>query len=275
MGQWLSERLGQPFVIENRPGAGGNIGTEAVVRAPPDGYTLLLVARGERDQRDTLREAQFQFHPRHRAGRGHHARDRSSWWSIRRFRPRPFPSSSPMPRPIRARSTWRRPATAPPTHVAGELFKMMTGVNMVHVPYRGGAPALTDLIARPGAGDVRHLCRIDRAHQGRQAARAGGDDARRARRRCPTFRPSASSCRATRRAPGRASARRRKRRAEIVEKLNQEINAALADPKVKARLAELGGTPCLRARPPSSASSSPPKPRSGAKWCGAANIKPE
>ena len=71
MGQWLSERLGQPFVIENRPGAGGNIGTEAVVRAPADGYTLLMVASVERDQRDALRQAQFQFHPRHRAGRGH------------------------------------------------------------------------------------------------------------------------------------------------------------------------------------------------------------
>ena len=74
IGQWLSERLGQPFIIENRPGAGSNIGTEAVVRAPPDGYTLLLVSTGERDQRDALRQAQFQFHPRHRAGRGHHPR---------------------------------------------------------------------------------------------------------------------------------------------------------------------------------------------------------
>ena len=74
IGQWLSERLGQPFVIENRPGAGGNIGTEAVVRAPPDGYTLLLVTVGKRNQRDALRKAQFQFHPRHRAGRRHHPR---------------------------------------------------------------------------------------------------------------------------------------------------------------------------------------------------------
>ena len=146
MGQWLSERLGQQFVIENRPGAGSNIGTEAVVRAPPDGYTLLLVAFVERDQRDALRQAQFQFHPRHRAGRGHRPRAPASWWSIRRFRPRRFPSSSPTPRPIRARSTWRRPASEAAPHVAGELFKMMTGVNMVHVPYRGGAPALTDLL---------------------------------------------------------------------------------------------------------------------------------
>ena len=77
---------------------------------------------------------------------------RTSWRSIRRFRPGRFPSSSPTPRPIRARSTWRRPASAPRIHVAGELFKMMTGVDMVHVPYRGAAPALTDLHRRTGAG---------------------------------------------------------------------------------------------------------------------------
>ena len=74
MGQWLSERLGQPFVVENRPGAASNIATEAVVQCAADGYTLLLVTTSERDQRDALRQAQFQFHPRHRAGRRHHPR---------------------------------------------------------------------------------------------------------------------------------------------------------------------------------------------------------
>ena len=96
----------------------------------PDGYTLLLVDVGECHQRDALRQAQLRFHPRHRAGRGHRSLATTSWRSIRRFRPRRLPSSSPMPRPIRARSTWRRPATGPRTHVAGELFKMMAGVDM-------------------------------------------------------------------------------------------------------------------------------------------------
>ena len=145
------------------------------MRAPPDGYTLLLVSRAERDQRDALRQAQFQFHPRHRAGRGHHPRAQRHGGAIHRFRPRRFPSSSPMPRPIRARSTWRRPATAAPPHVSGELFKMMTGVNMVHVPYRGGGARADRPARRTGAGHVRRHAVVDRVHQGRQAARAGGD----------------------------------------------------------------------------------------------------
>ena len=80
IGQWLSERLGQPFVIENRPGAGSNIATEAVVRAPAGRLYAPPGQLAERDQRDALRQAQFQFHPRHRAGRGHHPRAQSSWW---------------------------------------------------------------------------------------------------------------------------------------------------------------------------------------------------
>ena len=80
----------------------------------------------------------------------------SSWWSIHRFRPRRFPSSSPMPRPIRARSTWRRPASELAGHVAGELFKMMAGVDMVHVPYRGGGARADRPARRTGAGLVRH-----------------------------------------------------------------------------------------------------------------------
>ena len=137
MGQWLSERLGQQFVIENRPGAGSNIAAEAVVRAPPDGYTLLLIISTNAINATLYDKLNFDF-----------IRDIAPVASIGRtpfvmvvnpsFRPSRFRSSSPTPRPIRASSIWHRPATGP-HHVPGELFKMMAGVNMVHVPYRGGA----------------------------------------------------------------------------------------------------------------------------------------
>ena len=103
---------------------------------------------------------------------------------------------------------------------------------------------------------------VDRAHQGRQAARAGGDTAARSRGAAGRSRPWPNSCRATRRAAGTGIGAPKDTPAEIVDKLNQEINAGLADPEMKARLADLGGT-ALRARPPISASSSPTKPRSG------------
>ena len=146
IGQWLSERLGQPFVIENRPGAGSNIATEAVVRAPPDGYTLLLVGSSNAINATLYDKLNFNFIRDIAPVAEHRPRAQSLWRSIHRFRPRPSPSSSPTPRPIRARSTWHRPASDRPHHVSGELFKMMAGVDMVHVPYRGSAPALTDLM---------------------------------------------------------------------------------------------------------------------------------
>ena len=123
-----------------------------------DGYTLLLVSTTTRSTRRSTTSSISISSATSRRLRASSARP-MSWRSIHRFRSRRFPSSSPMPRPIRASSTWRRPGTAAPPHVAGELFKMMAGVDMVHVPYRGAAPALTDLHRRTGAGCVRSDCR--------------------------------------------------------------------------------------------------------------------
>jgi Tripartite tricarboxylate transporter family receptor len=111
--QWLSERLGQPFVIDNRPGAAANIATEAVVRAPPDGYTLLQTSVSAAINATLYDKLNFLFLRLH-LSRASPARP-TSWRSIRRFRPRRFPSSSPMPKQIRARSTWRQQAMGRPS----------------------------------------------------------------------------------------------------------------------------------------------------------------
>ena len=159
-------------------------------------------------------------------------------------------------------------------HVAGELFKMMTGVNMVHVPYRGAAPALTDLLG----GQVQVMfgipCLVDRVHQGRQAARAGGDH-------CDALggaagHPDRGRIRAGLRGERvvSASARPRTRPREIVEKLNKEINAGLADPKMKARLADLGGT-VLAGSPADFGKLIADETEKWGKVIRAANIKPE
>ena len=146
IGQWLSERLGQPFIIENRPGAGTNLGTEAVVRAPPDGYTLLLVSTPNAINATLYDKLNFNF--------------------IRDIAPvagiishplvmvmNPLVPAKTVPEFIAyAKANPRKlnmasPGNGTPNHVSGELFKMMAGVDMVHVPCRSGGPALTDLIA--------------------------------------------------------------------------------------------------------------------------------
>jgi tripartite-type tricarboxylate transporter receptor subunit TctC len=145
MGQWLSDRLGQPFVIENRPGAGTNIATEAVVRAPPDGYTLLLASAANAINAALYDKLSFNF-----------IRDIAPITGIMRV-----PSAMMVHPAVPAKTVPEFIAYAKanpgkinmasggigaPGHVAGELFKMMTGVQMIHVPYRGIAPALTDLL---------------------------------------------------------------------------------------------------------------------------------
>ena len=145
IGQWLSERLGQPFVIENRPGAGTNIGTEAVVRAPPDGYTLLLVSAPNAINATLYDKLNFNF-----------IRDIAPVASIGRvpnvmvvnpsFPAKTVPEFIAYAKANPGKINLASAGIGSMSHVSGELFKMMAGVNMVHVPYRGLAPALTDLL---------------------------------------------------------------------------------------------------------------------------------
>jgi tripartite-type tricarboxylate transporter receptor subunit TctC len=146
IGQWLSERLGQPFVIENRPGVTGNIGTEAVVRAPPEGYTLLYFTSASAINATLYDKLNFNF-----------LRDITPVGGVMRT-PHVMVVNSSVPaksipefiayaKANPGKLNMASSGTGSTIHMAGELFKMMTGVNMVHVPYRGSAPALTDLLS--------------------------------------------------------------------------------------------------------------------------------
>jgi tripartite-type tricarboxylate transporter receptor subunit TctC len=145
VGQWLSERLGQPVIVESRPGAGSNIGTEAVVRAPPDGYTLLLVGAPAAINATLYEKLNFNF-----------IRDIVPVAGLIRFAnvmlvhpsfpAKTVPEFIAYAKANPGKLNMASAGTGTGTHMCGELFKMMAGVNMVHVPYRGGGPALTDLI---------------------------------------------------------------------------------------------------------------------------------
>src|ERR1700693_2780504 len=145
MGQWLSERLAQPFVIENRPGAGGNIGTEFVVRAPPDGYTLLMASTANAINATLYDNLNFNF-----------IRDISPVANIYRsplvmtvnlsVPAKTIPEFITYAKANPGKINMASAGNGTPQHIAGELFEMMAGVNMVHVPYRGSAPARIDLV---------------------------------------------------------------------------------------------------------------------------------
>ena len=240
MGQSLSERLRQPFVIENKPGAATNIATEAVVNAAPDGYTLLMVTSVNAINASVYEKLNFNL-----------IRDVVPIASIHR---EPFVMEANPSVPVKTVAEFIAYAKANPgkltmasagigsgNHISGELFKMMTGVNLVHVPYRGGGPALVDLIS----GQVQVLfatmsSSIEYVRAGKLRALAVTTATRSSV--LPDI-PTVAEF-----VPGYESSfwtgvgAPKNTPAEIVDKLNKEMNATLADPKFKARLADLGGT---------------------------------
>jgi tripartite-type tricarboxylate transporter receptor subunit TctC len=239
IGQWLSERLGQPFVIENRPGGGGNIGTEAVVRAPPDGYTLLLVGVPNAINVTLYDKLNFKFISDIAPVAGLMAVS-----SVMVVHPSVPANTVPEfiayakanPRKVNMASS----GTGSTNHVSGELFKMMAGIDMAHVPYRSAGPALTDLLG----GQVQVMfpstvASIEYIRVGRLRALAVTTATRsEALPQIPTvaeFVPGYEASNWYGLGAPKATP------AEIVDKLNKEINACLADPKMKAQLADLGG----------------------------------
>jgi tripartite-type tricarboxylate transporter receptor subunit TctC len=238
IGQWLSGRLGQPLIIENRPGANGNIATEAVVRAPPDGYTILLVGTSNTINTSVYDNLSFNF-----------IRDIAPIASISRnplvmevnpsFPARAVPEFIAYAKANPAKINMASAGSGSPQHVAGELFNMMAGIKMVHVPYRGEALAMPDLLGGQvqvmfstmvssiefiRAGKLRPMAVTTATRQevlpdiptvgeflaGYEASGWGGIGA-------PSNTPN-----------------------DIIDKLNNEINAGLADSAIKARLSDLG-----------------------------------
>jgi tripartite-type tricarboxylate transporter receptor subunit TctC len=239
IGQWLSERLGQPFIIDNRPGAGSNVATEGAVRAPADGYTLLLASISNAINATLYDKLNFNF-----------IRDIAPVAGIIRvpnvMEVNPAVPAKTVPEFIAyakanpGKVSFASGGVGSSTHVSGELFKLMTGVNMVHIPYRGTAPAVTDLIA----GQVQVM--FDNLPGSIQYVRAGVTRAlavtTTARSDALPDLPTVADF-----VPGyEVSAwfglgAPRNTPKEIIGRLNEEINAAFADAKMKTRLTDFGG----------------------------------
>jgi tripartite-type tricarboxylate transporter receptor subunit TctC len=242
-GQWLSDRLGQPVIIENKPGGGTNISVQAVVNSPPDGYTLLLVGSPAATNAALYPSLPFNF-----------LRDIApvaglAWYPLVLEAHPSVPATTVAELIARAKAnpgkiTMASAGTGTPSHVSGELFKMMTGVNMVHVPYRGSAPMVADLLSghvqvaidtmttslpHIRSGALRALAVAGKTRF------AGLPDVPTVSDVVPGFEASAwQGVGVPRGTPN-----------EIIERLNREINDGLANPVIKARLADAATTPMV------------------------------
>jgi tripartite-type tricarboxylate transporter receptor subunit TctC len=270
--QWLSERLGQQFIVENRPGAGSNIGTEAVVRAPADGYTLLLITSTNAINTTLYAKLNFNF-----------IHDIEPVASLLRtiyvMAVHPSVPAQTLPEfidyakanPGKINMASGGVGSAP--HIYGELFKTMTGVDLVQVHYRGAGPAFVDLLA----GQVQIMfvntaASIEYIRAGRLRALAVTTATR--SEALPDI-PTVSEFVLGYEASGWTGiGAPRNTPTEIIDKLNREINAALADPKIKARLDDLGVT-VFAGSPADFAKHIADETEKWGKVVRAANIKPE
>jgi tripartite-type tricarboxylate transporter receptor subunit TctC len=241
IGQWLSERFGRPFVVENRPGAGTNVATEAVARAPADGYTLLWLTSSNAINATLYEKLNFDF-----------IRDIAPVASIvlvpsvmevnSEFPAKTVPEFIAYAKANPGKINMGAAGPGSSTHIFGELFKMMAGVDLVPVQYRSSGPALTDLMA----GQVQVMfdplgSSIEYIRAGRLRALAVTTASRaEALPNVPTVGEFVPGYEAS---LWQGIGAPKSTPAEIVDRLNREINAALADPKIKARLADLGSTP--------------------------------
>lgn len=240
MGQWLSDRLGQPFIVENRAGASGNIGTEAVARAPADGYTLLQIVTPHAINAALYTNLSFDF-----------VRDIAPVICAARLAyvvvVHPSVPATTLPEFIAyakanpGKINYGSAGQGTPQNIACELFKMMTGLNLVHVPYKGGAPAVTDLMA----GHVQVVFApvsesIQQIKTGKLRALAATTASR--LDVLPDL-PTVADFVPGYEASGFAGiGAPRNTPSEIITMLNKELNAGLADSKVRTRIVELGGT---------------------------------
>ena len=240
MGQWLSDRLGQQFIIENRAGASGNIGTEAVARAPADGYTLLQIVTPHAINAALYSNLSFDF-----------IRDIAPVVCAARLAyvvvVHPSVPAKTIPEFIAyakanpGKINYGSAGPGTPQNIACELFKMMAGVNLVHVPYRGGAPATTDLVGgqiqvifSPVSESIQHIKAGSlRALAVTTAARLDV---------LPDVPPVADFVPGYEASGFAGIGAPKNTPADIITMLNKELNAGLADSKVKARIVELGGT---------------------------------